>query len=124
MRLLLDTNVVLWHMSGERALSQDAIEAIEAATELLVSVVTYAEIGIKMAVGKLEVPVDIDDRLASLGVRTLALSARHGLAVADLPVHHRDPFDRLLIAQAAQERLCVVTGDARFHEYEIDVVSA
>jgi PIN domain nuclease of toxin-antitoxin system len=124
MRLLLDTNVVLWQLSGERALSRPAVEAIEGAADLLVSVVTYAEIGVKVAVGKLEAPADIDSRLASLGLRPLALTASHGLGVAKLPLHHRDPFDRLLIAQASAEGVPVVTSDDRFQDYDIDVIPA
>jgi len=88
------------------------------------SVVSYAEIGVKGAVGKLEVPADLEAQIAAAGVRQLPLSPAHGLAVADLPVHHRDPFDRLIIAQALIEQLTVVTADQRFHDYGIDIVSA
>lgn len=124
MRLLLDTQVVLWHLGGERSLSPQATEAIAAADDLLFSAVSYAEIGIKTAVGKLQVPADLRDRVADAGVRTLGLSAEHGLSVAALPLHHRDPFDRLLIAQALAESLAVVTADARFGEYGVVVVPA
>ncbi|HHU10970.1 MAG TPA: type II toxin-antitoxin system VapC family toxin [Intrasporangiaceae bacterium] len=124
MRLLLDTHVVLWQLSGERELSAAATQAITSADDLLMSVVSYAEIGVKGAVGKLEVPADLEAQIAAAGVRQLPLSPAHGLAVADLPVHHRDPFDRLIIAQALIEQLTVVTADQRFHDYGIDIVSA
>ena len=124
MRLLLDTQVVLWQLGGQRSLSTQATEAIAAADDLLFSAVSYAEIGIKAALGKLEVPADLRDRVTDSGVRTLGLSAEHGLSVAALPLLHRDPFDRLLIAQALAERLAVVTADARFAEYGVMVVSA
>lgn len=124
MRLLLDTHVVLWQLSGERELSTSALEAIEAADDLLFSVVSFAEIGLKVAVGKLAVPDDLGTRIEESGVRTLGLTAHHGLAVADLPAHHRDPFDRLLIAQARAELLSVVTADSRFSAYDIDVIGA
>ncbi len=124
MRLLLDTHVVLWQLSGLRELSAAARDAIAAADELLFSVVSFAEIGIKASVGKLDVPDDVQARIADSGVRTLGLSPTHGLAVSDLPVHHRDPFDRLIIAQAMIERLTVVTADPRFHTYGIPVVEA
>lgn len=124
MRLLLDTHVVLWHLSSERELSLSAQDAIAAADDLLFSVVSFAEVGIKASVGKLEVPADALRRIAQSGVRTLGLSPTHGLAVSDLPVHHRDPFDRLIIAQAVVERLTVVTADPRFQAYGIDVIRA
>ena len=124
MRLLLDTHVVLWHLSGERELSISARDAISAADDLLLSVVSFAEVGIKAAVGKLDVPDDLQARIADSGVRTLALSPAHGLAVSDLPVHHRDPFDRLIIVQAMIERLTIVTADTRFHAYGIELLEA
>ncbi|MGL4176811.1 MAG: type II toxin-antitoxin system VapC family toxin [Dermatophilaceae bacterium] len=124
MRLLLDTHVVLWQLSGERGLSVVARDAIAAADDLLLSVVSFAEVGIKTAVGKLHVPDDLRTRIADAGVRTLGLSADHGLAVAGLPVHHRDPFDRLIIAQAMIEQLTVVTADVRFRASGIPLLHA
>lgn len=124
MRLLLDTHVVLWQLSGERELSAPARDAISTADDLLFSVVSFAEIGVKAAVGKLDVPEDLQARIADSGVRTLGLSPAHGLAVRGLPVHHRDPFDRLLIAQAMTERLTVVTADTRFDAYGIQLLLA
>lgn len=124
MRLLLDTHVVLWQLSGEHDLSAAAREAIEAADDLLFSVVSFAEVGIKASVGKLDVPHDLQTRIADAGVRTLGLSPAHALAVSDLPVHHRDPFDRLIISQAMIERLTVVTADARFRAYGVPLLEA
>ncbi len=124
MRLLLDTHVVLWQLSGERELSQSAIAAIAAADDLLFSVVSFAEIGIKAAVGKLVVPPDLQAKITDAGVRSLALAAAHGLAVAQLPAHHGDPFDRLLIAQAMTEGLTLVTADANFAAYGVPIVAA
>jgi PIN domain nuclease of toxin-antitoxin system len=121
-RLLLDTHVMLWQLSGARQLGAHARETIEAATELAFSVVSFAEIGVKAAVGKLVVPDDVRDRILDTGVRLLGLSADHGLAVAKLPLHHRDPFDRLLIVQARQERLTLVTADARIAAYDVVVL--
>lgn len=124
MRLLLDTHVVLWQLSGTRELSTAAQEAIAQADDLLFSVVSVAEIGVKASVGKLSVPDDLLERVADSGVRTLGLAAEHGISVAALPAHHRDPFDRLLIAQAIVETLTVVTADARFQDYGVDLVAA
>ncbi len=124
MRLLLDTHVVLWQLSGERELSQSAVAAIAAADDLLFSVVSFAEIGIKAAAGKLVVPPDLQAKITDAGVRSLALAAAHGLAVARLPTHHRDPFDRLLIAQAMTEGLTLVTADPNFAAYDVGIVAA
>lgn len=124
MRLLLDTHVVLWQLAGLRELSVAAQEAIAESDDLLLSVVSFAEIGVKVSVGKLTVPEDLRERVAASGVRSLRLTAEHGLSVAALPAHHRDPFDRLLIAQALVESLTIVTADERFRPYGVDVVEA
>jgi PIN domain nuclease of toxin-antitoxin system len=124
LKLLLDTQVVLWQLEGQRTLTPNATEAIERAVELSFSVVSFAEIGVKVAVGKLRVPSDLRKHVVGSGMRILGLSPEHGLGVADLPLHHRDPFDRLLIAQARHERLTVVTSDERFAEYDISVIAA
>ncbi|HET7386807.1 MAG TPA: type II toxin-antitoxin system VapC family toxin [Nocardioidaceae bacterium] len=124
MRLLIDTHVVLWRASGERSISMAARTAIEEASELFVSVVSFAEIGGKVAIGKLAVAGDLRAHVLDGGARILPLEAEHGLAVGGLPMHHRDPFDRLLIAQARAERLAVVTADPRFGAYDVAVVDA
>lgn len=124
MRLLLDTQVVLWTLSGERDLSEAAIRTIADADDVVMSVVSYAEIGVKAAVGKLRIPDDLHDRVTSAGVRTLGLSPGHALEVARLPLHHRDPFDRLIVAQARTEGLTLVTADGRLGAYDVPLVAA
>lgn len=124
MRLLLDTHVVLWQLEGSRAVSPAAREAIEQASALLFSVVSFAEIGVKAAIGKLSVPPDLRERVLQSGVQVLPLDADHGLAVGALPMHHRDPFDRLLIAQARSEHLTMVTADRRLAAYDVPLVDA
>lgn len=124
MRLLLDTHVVLWELSGSREVGPKARAAIADASELVFSVVSFAEIGVKAAVGKLTVPADLHDQVLATGVRVLGLSPADGLAVGELPLHHRDPFDRLLIAQARREGLAMVTADARIAEYDLEVIDA
>ncbi|MDQ3155616.1 MAG: type II toxin-antitoxin system VapC family toxin, partial [Actinomycetota bacterium] len=114
----------LWQLGGSRAVSPAAREAIEQATDLLFSVVSFAEIGVKVATGKLSVPPDLRERVLESGVQVLPLDADHGLAVGDLPMHHRDPFDRLLIAQARSERLTIVTADRRLAAYDVSLVDA
>lgn len=124
MRLLLDTQVVLWQLEGSQVIHTAAQAAIEQASELLFSVVSFAEIGVKVATGKLSVPPALYDHVLQSGLRVLGLAPDHGLAVADLPLHHRDPFDRLLIAQARAEQLTVLTSDRRFAAYDVALIDA
>lgn len=124
MRLLLDTQVVLWQLGGTRSIAPDATKKIEQATELLFSVVSFVEIGVKSAIGKLTVPGELREHIEQSGIQVLGLAPDHGLGVATLPMHHRDPFDRLLISQALHESLAIVTADSRFSDYEIAVIHA
>ena len=124
MRLLLDTQIVLWQLAGSRTVRSEARAAIERAAELAFSVVSFAEIGVKAAIGKLTVPADLHDHVLRSGLNVLGLAPDHGLLVAQLPLHHRDPFDRLLIAQARCEGLTIVTADQRFSEYDVPVIAA
>jgi PIN domain nuclease of toxin-antitoxin system len=123
-RLLLDTQIVLWQLAGLRTVRSEARAAIERATELACSVVSFAEIGVKAAIGKLTVPADLHDHVLRSGLSVIGLAPDHGLLVAQLPLHHRDPFDRLLIAQASCEGLTIVTADQRFSEYDVPVIAA
>ncbi|MGO9321447.1 MAG: type II toxin-antitoxin system VapC family toxin [Solirubrobacteraceae bacterium] len=124
MRLLLDTHLLIWQQEGRLDLIGRATETIEAADELLVSVISFVEIGIKVATGKLRMPAGIRDHVLHSGARLLNLSPEHGLGIAELPLHHRDPFDRLLISQARSEGLAIVTADPRFARYDVRVVRA
>jgi PIN domain nuclease of toxin-antitoxin system len=117
--LLVDTNVIVWLLLGDRSrVSETARDALEdERNRVAVSAVSFWEIAIKRSLGKLT----IDDRwsgtLARLGFDALPITAIHAVAVEHLPWHHRDPFDRLLIAQAATEGLELVTADPRFAAY-------
>ena len=88
------------------------------------SAVSFAEIGVKAAIGKLSVPTDLREHVTAAGLHILSLDADHGLAVADLPLHHRDPFDRLLVAQARAEHLTIITADRRLADYDVPVIDA
>ncbi len=123
MRLLLDTQIVLWQYD-DKALSRAASEAIDAAAELFFSVISFAEVGIKVATGKLVDRPELQQLVVESGMRTLGLAPEHGLRVAELPLHHRDPFDRLLISQARCEGLTIVTSDRHFAAYDVDVIDA
>jgi PIN domain nuclease of toxin-antitoxin system len=121
-RLLVDTQALLWWLTDDPALSQAAREALaDPANEPLVSAASVWEIAVKRSLGKLTAPDDLPDRIADEGFARLPISAVHSWQVRDLPAHHRDPFDRLIVAQALVERLPVVTADARFNDYGVDV---
>jgi PIN domain nuclease of toxin-antitoxin system len=123
-RLLLDTQIVIWQQEGRLNRIGRAVDALQRADELLVSVVSFVEIGVKAATGKLRIPAGIREHVLDSGARILGLSPEHGLGVAELPLHHRDPFDRLLISQALHEGLAIVTADAHFTAYDVPLVLA
>lgn len=125
MRLLLDTNVVLWWFADDSSLGVEARAAIaDPANETFVSALTLAEIAIKQNLGKLRAPFISDDLLTEQAMSPLPLSTRHARKLAELPLHHRDPFDRLLIAQALDEGLTIITADIRFGPYGVTVLAA
>ncbi len=124
MRLLLDTPVLIWWL-GQEHLSVEAASAIsERAGEVLVSASTVWEAEIKAAAGKLDLRVDVAEHAALNGFTALAVTFEHAIAAARLPRHHGDPFDRMLIAQARMERLTLVTRDAAFNAYDVDLLAA
>ena len=88
---------------------------------VVVSAVTVAEISIKRSLGKLEAPEGVIAAVEDGGFDWLSLEPRHAAALADLPWHHRDPFDRLLVAQASTDGLTLLTADPRIREYDVDV---
>jgi PIN domain nuclease of toxin-antitoxin system len=123
-RLLLDTHIVIWQQQGELNRFASALETVRAAEQVLVSAISFTEIGIKASVGKLRLPEDLHRRVLESGARMLAVSPEHGLGVAELPLHHRDPFDRLLISQARHEGLTILTADPHFAAYDVPVLLA
>jgi PIN domain nuclease of toxin-antitoxin system len=105
------------------SISETAQKAIAAeGGQVVVSAVVIWEIAIKRQLGKLDAPPDLLPQLERAGVDLLPVTARHADHVGDLPFHHRDPFDRLLIAQADTDGLALVTADSDLHRYGIDVV--
>jgi PIN domain nuclease of toxin-antitoxin system len=123
LRLLVDSHVLLWHLLDDPRLTPGPTATIEAEdAEVLVSVASLWEIAIKNALGKLEAPEDLPRRVEELGFEPLAIDVEHAWAVRQLPHHHRDPFDRLLIAQAQVERLPILTANPAFGEYDVKVI--
>lgn len=123
MRLLLDTHALLWWLADE-GLTDEARDAIaDPANVVMVSAASAWEISIKRALGKLSAPDDLERQVDESGFGALPISIAHGLAAGRLPRHHDDPFDRMLIAQAFEEGLTVVTHDKRFADYNVAMLS-
>lgn len=122
-RLLVDSHALLWHVVDDSRLGPKPTAAIEAAdAEVLVSTASLWEIAIKVALGKLDAPDDLPERVQQIGFCLLSVTTDHAWQVRQLPLHHRDPFDRLLIAQAQIEQLSIVTADSSFDSYDVPVV--
>lgn len=122
MRLLLDTHTFLWWVGAGRKLSKKAHAAIASPrNECFVSIASGWEIAIKVSLGKLRIEGALDrfvpEQIGANGFRPLPIDLKHTARVAALPFHHRDPFDRLLVAQALEEDLAVVTADPVFARY-------
>lgn len=118
MRLLVDTHLLLWWLEDNPALSAEAREAIrDPENTVFVSAVSLWEIWLKQSLGKLRLPVDFTERLAAESFESLPLMAAHTRQVALLPWHHRDPFDRMLVAQAQVEKLVLLTADSALTAY-------
>ena len=123
MNLFLDTHILLWWLDDNPKLSQAAQIAIADPDNLIVlSAVVIWEIRIKQALGKLEIPSNFYRVIKNQGFELLSITADHAYAVGELPMHHRDPFDRMIIAQAKLENLRVVTHDIMFQKYNIPVL--
>jgi len=122
--LLLDTHAVIWFLGGSDKLRSEARTAIERAERVYVSAATIWEIATKVARGRLETPPDFVDRLLDLGILQLALEWEHARVAGSLPLHHRDPFDRMLVAQAIVERLTIVTRDDAISRYGVPIIVA
>ncbi|MFP4896862.1 type II toxin-antitoxin system VapC family toxin [Paraburkholderia sp. EG304] len=123
MRLLLDTHIFLWVVADDPKLSAAAREKISEAEEVFVSSASIWEAAIKAGLGKLDVDVvQLVDAIETSGFNELPVIAAHGAGVRNLPDYHRDPFDRLLIAQAKHEPMHFMTADGHLAQYAQDLV--
>jgi PIN domain nuclease of toxin-antitoxin system len=117
MRLLLDTQILLWALAGHRRLPREARRLIDA-HESIVSAASIWEIAIKVSIGRLEAdPAAVRQALDPSGFEELAVTGEHAARVVQLPPHHRDPFDRLLVAQSLVEQLVLLTTDSQLAAY-------
>ena len=123
MKLLLDTHIFLWALSEPNWLSQKQVIAMEDPTNTVyVSSISITEIAIKASLGKLELVFDPLDAAEKSGFEMLDFSAKDALILKDLPFHHRDPFDRMLITQAISRKLIIATQDSIIDRYECQIL--
>jgi PIN domain nuclease of toxin-antitoxin system len=122
-RLLVDTHAALWLLDEDKRLSRSAEEALtRPSNEVLLSAAVVWEVAIKRSLGKLDAPDGFAEVLLNGGAAPLAISLEHAQAVHSLPWHHRDPFDRMVVAQASLEDAAIVSGDERLGAYDVPVV--
>ncbi len=127
MSLLLDTSVFLWIYFDEKEnLSSKALKKLGQEESLFISAVSIWEIAIKYSSGKLKFDTNpkvwIDQTLREMGLSLLAIQTSHLLEVSELPFHHKDPFDRLLICQSKIEKIPLLSSDEIFKKYDVDVI--
>jgi PIN domain nuclease of toxin-antitoxin system len=121
-KLLLDTHVVLWWRADSTQLTRAARRTIASAAEILVSAASGWEVAVKVSVGKLRLADSFAWMVSESGFTELSVNLAHAERVTMLPRHHRDPFDRMLVAQAQAESATLVTHDRRFTPYDVPVI--
>ena len=125
MRLLLDTHTFLWWLGESRRLGPKARSALSDPTnEVYVSAASAWEIAVKRAAGKLEAPGEISSWIQDSDFRELPIEVEHAIAAAELPRHHTDPFDRMLVAQAQIDDLTLVVDDEQIRKYDVPQLDA
>lgn len=125
MRLLVDSHTFLWMLGRPDHLSAAALRAVsDPDNQRLISVVSLWEIAIKVSIGKLTLPMELDAAIKFAAAVPLALTVAQIKRGQSLPFHHRDPFDRMLIAQAIEEGLTIVTRDRHFPAYGVPILTA
>lgn len=125
MQILLDTHILLWWLTDSSKLSSKARELIaDPANTIIVSAATAWEISIKQTLGKISIEGDLETEVRANGFGSLPIGFSHAAAVRDLPAIHRDPFDRILIAQAQVENLSILTADRHISKYPVTVIQA
>jgi len=126
MKLLLDTHTFIWFVENDLNLPNKLKTEIEnPVNEIYISVVSLWEIAVKVSLGKLAMTIDIPKliiKIEECGFFTLPILAEHIVRVSSLPFHHRDPFDRMLIAQTLCEKMTIVSRDGSFREYHVDLL--
>jgi PIN domain nuclease of toxin-antitoxin system len=124
MRLLLDTHVVIWWLADDPTLADDIKTLLDHEPDVYLSAATAWEVVVKQAIGKLKEPMDLPERIRDAGFRELPISMEHTIVAGRLPLHHRDPFDRMLVAQAQCEALTLLTRDSDIQRYDVALMPA
>jgi PIN domain nuclease of toxin-antitoxin system len=120
--LLLDTHVVLWWLTDDPALPENVKTRLDDEPDVYVSAASIWEVAIKLSLGKLARPADLPERIIESGFRPLSITSEHAMVAGRLPLIHRDPFDRLLVAQAQCEKMTLATHDSLIQEYDVDLL--
>jgi PIN domain nuclease of toxin-antitoxin system len=120
--LLLDTHVVLWWLSDALELPDEIKDRLDHEPDVRVSAVTIWEIAVKQALGKITAPQDLPELVRNSGFRELPIGFTHAIAAGRLPLIHKDPFDRMLVAQARCENLTLVTKDPLCQQYDVTIL--
>ncbi|MEM9298683.1 MAG: type II toxin-antitoxin system VapC family toxin [Bacteroidota bacterium] len=122
-RILIDTNVLIWWFRNDRRLTKSLISIIQQ-SNVAVSIISYWEILIKMQIGKLEMPLKFMEAMEDSSFELLNLELSHLNYLTNLDLYHRDPFDRIIIAQAISENLSIITSDSTFEKYPVNIIKA
>jgi PIN domain nuclease of toxin-antitoxin system len=121
--LIVDTHAALWFLEGDRRLSRAARRVIEDdKAQRLLSAVSVIEVAVKHRLGKLDMSADFYEAMYQQGLQALPVTDKHARRLADLPLHHRDPFDRLLVAQAQVEGMAILSADERLRAYDVPIL--
>ena len=121
-RFLLDSHILIWLDTGDLRLSPAVLRTLRLGEQRFLSAATAWELSLKQAAGKLRLSVPVSTMIDAFGLLELPVTVRHGDLAATLPMHHRDPFDRMLLAQASLEGLILVTADRQLAQYGIPVL--
>ena len=122
MKILIDTHIFLWAIGDPRRLSDERLSALETrANRVFVSAVTFSELMIKASVGKIAVDFDPVQAALDSGFELLDFSSREALLLKDLPFHHRDPFDRMLVVQSMFHKMPIMTDDSQIRLYDCKI---
>ncbi|MFZ0447787.1 MAG: type II toxin-antitoxin system VapC family toxin [Desulfatiglandaceae bacterium] len=123
MKILVDTHIFLWMLScPERLNDKRRYELESPANEILLSAMSIAELMIKRSIGKIDFEFDPLEMAQKTGLEILSFSGAEAMVLGELPLHHKDPFDRMLIAQALINRLSLMSDDSKFFQYECKVI--
>jgi PIN domain nuclease of toxin-antitoxin system len=126
MRTIVDTHILIWFLEGSPTLSKSRRQFIAAAeNEIFVSIASLWEMAIKISIGKLILAKPLSEvinQIAAENMEILPISTEHILRVSSLPFHHRDPFDRIIVAQSLIENLPIITDDAGFAQYSVKIL--